>query len=113
MACEVWPEPRSKTGSTSSPFFSKIFASLASHGIQRLGDKVDTPQWIFFKALSCAPTFESRVGAIIHKPATRTSHDRFISFFSLTPDVRVSHFPDFLGLDTSRHRSAVSTFYAV
>ena len=44
IACEVWPEPLSKTVSTSSPFFSKIFASLASQGIHKLGDKVDTPQ---------------------------------------------------------------------
>ena len=40
----VWPEPRSKTDSTSNPFFSKIFASLAIHGIHKLGDKVETPQ---------------------------------------------------------------------
>ncbi len=44
MACEVCPEPRSKTASTSSPFFSKIFASLAIQGIHKVGDNVDTPQ---------------------------------------------------------------------
>ena len=43
-ACEVRPEPLSKTGSTSSPFFSKSFASLAIHGIHKVGDSVDTPQ---------------------------------------------------------------------
>ncbi|HET8580457.1 MAG TPA: hypothetical protein VFL31_05610, partial [Nitrospiraceae bacterium] len=32
----------------------KIFASLASHGIHKLGDKVDTPQYIFFKGRSWA-----------------------------------------------------------
>jgi acetyl-CoA carboxylase carboxyl transferase subunit beta len=44
IACEVWPEPRRRTGSTSSPFFSKIFASLEIHGIHNVGDSVDTPQ---------------------------------------------------------------------
>jgi hypothetical protein len=53
-ACELWPDPRSKTISTSSPFFSYIFASLAIHGIHMAADNAVIPQLIFFTGRSCA-----------------------------------------------------------
>ena len=53
-ACELWPDPRSRTISTSRPFLSYIFASLAIHGIHMDADNAVIPQMIFFTGRSCA-----------------------------------------------------------
>src|SRR5215467_8411400 len=54
IAVDVWPEPLTRTNWISSPFFSQIFASLATQGIQLDADSDVTPQLIFLSGLSCA-----------------------------------------------------------